>query len=323
MENINEKKLLIILFSCALLTCAHKTGNENRNGDEIMEVNINYLKHYDLVFHVLAYLKVDNASNLYSDEYIKKMSIKKQYFKYDIIPKINLLQDYYNNNFERLSMINFLPFYSKDFNDLKNIYRNNNSFNNEDINYFINPFIDILENESVFYFEYWEKIHKNNKFSRNTIEDKFMNELKKYKCIFEYYNKKPLIVFSYSITNNGRGFGNDTSFSAVIPFPENDEKITYSFIQLLHEYTHQFTDNLQGTNINMKDDSHNLSEKTVILTDYYLIKILDNELIKTYLEMFFNNEKMTEKEILEILNINKKLVIEIKKLIDIMICIKK
>jgi len=281
-----------------------------------MYINFNYLKHFDLVFHVLAYLKVDNASNLYSEEYIKKTAIEKQYFKYDIIPRINLLQDYYNNNFERLLLINFLPFYSKDFNELKNIYRTCNSFTKDDIKYFIDPFIEILENESVFYFDYWEKMHKDNKYIKNTVEENFKNRFKKYKCIFDYYKKKPSVVFSYSITNNGRGFGMDKLFSAVIRFPKDDEEINYSFIQLLHEYTHQFTDNLLGANINMKDGSHNLSEKIVILTDYYLIKILDNELINTYLKMFLNNKDMTENEILEILNIDEKMVIDIKKLID-------
>ena len=35
-----------------------------------MKVEFRYSKHFDLVLHVLAYLKVDNASDLYDEEYI-------------------------------------------------------------------------------------------------------------------------------------------------------------------------------------------------------------------------------------------------------------
>ncbi|WP_461251217.1 hypothetical protein, partial [Treponema sp. R8-4-B8] len=256
-------KLIKILFLTFLvlfvfIMCLQRNGTEKK-GDEILEINIKYLKHFDLVFHVLAYLKVDNASNLYSDEYIEKMAIEKQNFAYDIIPHINSLKDYYNNNFNRLSLINFLPFYSKDFNDLKNIYRNCNSFTTDDMKHFINPFIDILESESSFYFNYWESIHKDNKYIRKTVEEEFKHDLKKYSCMFEHYNKKPFVIFSYSLTNNGRGFGTDTLFSAVIRFPRNEKEVACSFIQLLHEYTHKFTDNLLGTNINMEEGSNDLA----------------------------------------------------------------
>jgi hypothetical protein len=151
-------------------------------------------------------MKVNNASNLYCDDYINKMSIEKYNFDYDIIQNINIIKDYYNNNFERLSLINFLPFYSNDFNEIKNIFITCKNFTVDDLEQFINPFIKIMENESIFYFDYWDKLHKDNVNIRQKLELYFKNKLNVYSCIFEYYNKKPLILFSYSITYNGRGF---------------------------------------------------------------------------------------------------------------------
>ena len=42
-----------------------------------MKVEFIYPNYYDLVFHVLAYFKVNNASNLYDENYIKKMEDEK------------------------------------------------------------------------------------------------------------------------------------------------------------------------------------------------------------------------------------------------------
>ena len=88
-----------------------------------MKIEIKYSRHFDLLFHVLAYLKVDNASDCYSQEYIHKMTVEKskQKFSYDIVPSINLLAEYYNSNFKTLGMINFLPFRSCSFEEMKDL----------------------------------------------------------------------------------------------------------------------------------------------------------------------------------------------------------
>ena len=75
-----------------------------------MNLEIKYSMHIDLLFHVLSYLKVRNASNCYCQQYIDKMAIEKNSFDYNIIPAIEELQEYYNKNFHRLMMINFLLF---------------------------------------------------------------------------------------------------------------------------------------------------------------------------------------------------------------------
>jgi len=280
-----------------------------------LEINFIYSKHSDLVFHVLAYLKVNNASDLYDAEYIKKITLEKRDFEYNIIPKINSLQEYYNDNFGHLTMINFLPFYCNDFNELKNTLINYNQFSQDDIKYFINPFIEILENESVFYFDYWDKLHNSNTAFRESSEKYIKTELEKFKRIFLYFNKSSKVFLSYSITRNGRGFYINDYFSAAIPFPKNKNDFQNVFFMLLHEYTHQFTDNLIN-NINFDDGSHNLSENVVILADYYLIKGTDKSLIPNYIKKFSGNITKSEEEFLNYFKVEKTLETEITKLIN-------
>ena len=289
-----------------------------------MNLEIKYLKHIDLIFHVLAYLKVNNASDCYSEEYIGKIAKTKSNLEYNIIPDMNLLRDYYNDNFDRLVMINFLPFYSNSFEEMKDILINNQRFTHNDKQYFIEPFIKILDNESIFYFKYWDSLHENNKSSHKFTEQSLKNELEKYCCVFDYYNKSALAFLSYSITRNGRGFnGIDGRFSALVPYPENHNSIKSAFFMMLHEYTHQFTDDLLKTNINMRDDSHNVSEKIVIVADYYLIKDIDKTAVSEYFEwlkqfMFNINEnfEMTEEEFLSVFSVDDKINEELKFLIN-------
>lgn len=287
-----------------------------------IKLEIKYSKHIDLLFHVLAYLKVNNASDCYSEEYIDKISKLKSKSEYDIIPDINLLGEYYNDNFDRLSMINFLPFYSNNFDELKDIFLSYQRFMPDDIKYFIEPFIKILDNEKDFYFKYWDGLHENKKSSRQFIEQNLQNELEKYSCVFDYFNKSAQVFLSYSITRNGRGFGLIASyFSALVPYPENKESIKGVFFQLFHEYTHQFTDDLLKTNINMRDGSHNLSEFVVILADYYLIKAIDKNAVSEYFEWLkpkdnSQNTEITEDLFLSVFSVDDKINDELKVLIN-------
>jgi len=315
---VKKHRIIFLLMFCIFISyCA----NTKIKKDEKLEINFVYSKHIDLVFHVLAYLKVNNASDLYDAEYINKISLEKHDFEYNIIPKINSLQEYYNVNFGRLTMINFLPFYCNDFNELKYRLINFNQFSQDDINYFINPFIEIMENESVFYFDYWDKLHNSNTAFRKSMEKYIKTELEKFNHLFIYFNKSSKVFMSYSIPRNGRGFHINGYFSAAIPFPENKNNFQNVFFMLLHEYTHQFTDNLIN-NINFDDGSHKLSENVVILADYYLIKGTDKSLIPNYIKMFSGNTTRNEEDFLSYFKIEKTLEMEITGLINSMIKVK-
>ena len=252
-----------------------------------MEVKFKYSQHVDLVFHVLAHMRVNNASNLFSAEYIEKIEEEKCAGDLDLAREIKSLEPYYNRNFERLAMINFLPLNSRGLNELKQILLNYDGFNKDDFKAFINPFTDLLEREAAFYYDYWEKQHKALGGRRSVVESQMERLLKDYQCIFDYFQKSALVYFSLSITRNGRGFsGIENYFSAVVPFPAQERDFQGAFFTLLHEYTHQFTDQLLKAEINMEDGSHDLSENIVMLFDYYLIKSVYSADIKAYIDWF-------------------------------------
>ena len=89
-----------------------------------MKFNLNidfiYQKHIDLVFHILAHIKVNNPSDLFSEPYIEKMSLAIQDNKI-FLPQSAV--KYYNQNFNRLGIINFLPFFTQNMEELIQLLR--------------------------------------------------------------------------------------------------------------------------------------------------------------------------------------------------------
>ena len=132
-----------------------------------MEIVFRYFKYADLMFHVLAHMRVNNASNLYSGEYIDRFSEYRHSISslVDLESEIVGLEKYYNDNFERLAIINFLPLYEdySEFAKLRNSLLSYEGFTEQDIVCFISPLISILEKESAIYFPFWEnEYHKTN-----------------------------------------------------------------------------------------------------------------------------------------------------------------
>jgi len=283
-----------------------------------MKVEFLYPMHYDLVLHVFAYFKVNNASNLYDELYIAQMTEEKADFAYDIKPSAASLQDYYNENYERLMLINFLPYYCSGYDEMKSKFLTCNRFTQDDLQFFIKPFIEMLDNESEFFFSYWDALNEKYKSSKQLTESYFTKMIEKYSCIFDYFNKPCRVLFSLIITRNGRGFYSDTHFAALIRFPENEADYGFSFIQLLHEYTHNFTDSLLNKNINMKDGSHDLSEDIVVAADYFLIKSIDKNFIPIYFDWVRNGhiEDLDEPKFLSLYNFNEPLRTDLMNLIN-------
>lgn len=255
-----------------------------------MEVKFVYSEIYDLIFHFLAHMRVENASDLYSESYIYLMQQVKN-MNSNIVQDASELSSYYNSNFERLGMINFLPFYCSDFQSLKDLLLHYSQFRNEDKELFLYPFLRSLESENAFYSNYWKQIFYDSHDKQLLIEAYIKEELKKYNCLFEYFNKSTAVVcFSFSLTRNGRGIGNDKEFMAIVPFPWYNADYQGCIFTLLHEYTHQFTDSLIGSSISMMDGSHDLSENVVVLFDYYLLKALNETDIQAYCSWFIHAE---------------------------------
>lgn len=250
-----------------------------------MKIEFMYSPAYDLMYHILAHMEINNASNLYSEEYIDQIKQAKAGQYADLIAELAPLTAYYNENFDRLAMINFLPFYCSDVNALIHTLTHFDGFSSEDKEAFILPLTKLIQKENTFYSSYWNQLHEHSASSRAELESYLSEELTKYRKLFAYWKKEHAIIgISYSITCNGRGFGNPQapSFSAIVPFTENKAHYKATFLQILHEYTHQFTDALLQQNIRMDDGSHSLSEQMVILFDYYLIKALQPEDVDAY-----------------------------------------
>ena len=148
-----------------------------------------------------------------------------------------------------------------------------------------------------------------------------VNEFNKYNCLFIHFNKHPQLYLSYSVTQNGRGVYSDVCFSAMVPFPNVSKDFNNTFFTALHEYTHQFTDNLLNRAINMNDNTHNISEFLVILADYYIIKSIEQSAVRRYFqwlsEKSLNASKvMSDDEFLNIFRIENDLEIELKKTLN-------
>ena len=233
------------------------------------------------MFHILAHIKVDNPSDLFSEPYIEKMSLAIQ------DGEISLPQSavkYYNQNFNRLGIINFLPFRTQNIEELIQLLRDYNEFNGNDKVLFVYPFVDMLIKYSTKYFEFWDKQFKKEKANRLLVEETLRNKINQYSFIFDYYKKSAKAWLSFSITKNGRGIGEISDcFSAAAPYPLYIDNWYNTFFTLIHEYTHQFTDIIVNADINMDDGSHNLSENIVILTDYYLYKSICKTDVISYL----------------------------------------
>lgn len=272
-----------------------------------MIIEFNYSPIHDLMYHILAHMKVGNASNLYSDAYISNVN-KFKNGKYDSITEIvSHLSSYYNENFERLGVINFLPFMCSTVQDLIITTENYYGFTETDKKEFISPLNQLLKQEFEFYEDYWNKLYDTTSMCRKAFESWLKNEMYKYSALFSYYNKFAVIGLSYSMTSNGRGYGDISSFNAVVPFAFCESEYKKAFYQILHEYTHQFTDKLLGNNIRMDNGTHDISERTVILFDYYLIQKLYNEDTDSYLKWVgsqVNVDNFDENMLLSVFKIN-------------------
>ena len=138
----------------------------------------------------------------------------------DLTAELAPLTAYYNENFDRLAMINFLPFYCSDVNALIHTLMHFEGFTAENKESFILPLIEIMKAENIFYEPYRLRLHEQAASSRTTLEDYLSTELTKYSKLFAYWKKEHAIIgISYSMTCNGRGFGNPQapSFSAIVP----------------------------------------------------------------------------------------------------------
>ncbi len=257
-----------------------------------MTMEISYLYVCDLVYHMLAHMPVNNASCLYSEEYIGRIREEKAGRFQDLAEPMGQLAEYYNAHFDRLAVVNFLPYYCQDVPALLYTLESYPSFTTEDREAFLRPFSELLQKEDGFYGAYWKGLYDKSEKARKCMEVVFTKEWEKYRVLGNYFQKDRAIAgISYSMTCNGRGLGLNEAFLAIVPFSEEERDYERSFLQLLHEYTHGFADAMLQQEISMEDGSHDFSENVVIMFDYYLIKALCPDDLQEYFRFISPNEE--------------------------------
>lgn len=283
-----------------------------------------YNKQADLIYHILAHMKVANASDLYSEAYIEAM---KQIRKEELsLPKV--METYYHHHFQQLAMIQFLPFYCQTLSQLIQIIREFQGIDNADKEEFIKPWIALLKQEAIWYFPYWEQNYQTTARKRAAVEQQIANKFVLYQRFFTYHQKKPVAYFSFVLANQGRGIiGSKQVMTAVSAFPQSPQNINSAFFTFLHEYTHQATDILVAANIKMTDQSHQLSEHAAIIFDYELIKRANVSDVEPYLQWVASvngiGKPLTVQAFLEIFTIPAALSEKLQALINAILCAQK
>ena len=182
-----------------------------------MDFKFSYSKTYDFVLHLLAHMKVENASDLYSRDYIEKMAQAKG-SGYDLTGSAAHLAPYYNAHFDRLGILNFIPFSCQDFPALKNALSGYKGFTEEDRTHFITPLLTLMDHEYAFYSDYWEKQFLT--YDRVKTEEEILHKFQPYRHVLDHFQKESTIaMLSLSLTRNGRGLGNPGAFIAAAPRP--------------------------------------------------------------------------------------------------------
>lgn len=102
---------------------------------------------------------------------------------------------YYNQNFNRLGIINFLPFFTQNLEELIQLLRDYNGFNENDKVFFVYPFVDALTKHSTKYFEFWDKQFDKENANRLLIEKTLRNKINQYGFLFDYYKNPQKLGF--------------------------------------------------------------------------------------------------------------------------------
>ncbi len=240
----------------------------------------------DLVFHVFAHMKVDNASDIYDETYIA--NIEKELGRKTVIPED--AADYYRTNFERLAFVNFLPYFMvKNVDELCYMISHTGMTTDEDLNRFINPFCSVLREISEDYINY--KCRRGDEHAsefkelQNYIEKQSSGMKRFFEKLYEITGMKLKVIISEGLRKNGRATGMGDTFVVILPTVSDDYSKQEIFMQLVHECTHAFTDRLLDS-IHMDDGSHDIAEYQVLLFDLWLFRRDCSELYTEYVNWF-------------------------------------
>ena len=261
-------------------------------------------KYTDIIFHIFAHMKINNASDIYDEAYVE--SIEKESGIRTVIPEG--ITEYYCTHFERLAVINFMPYFMvRNTEELLYMLRHTGMTTEKDNDQFIDPFCRIVKELSEDYSNYWERRKKAQTKSfealQTYIHEQSIVMKHFFDNLFETGNMKLKVIISDSLRRNGRATITGDTCVVILPMINERYSMQEVFMQLIHECTHMMTDPLIDS-IHMDDGSHELAEYQVILFDLWLFQRDSKALCDAYIkwisqEMLDNSEKMLPKEQME------------------------
>jgi len=335
-KNVSGTIFFLFLLAISTIFCQKKAPTENF----IFKTEV----HIDLLFHILAHMDTGNdAANLYSEDYVKKILDEKQKLRIDadLTNKLDSIKDIFIPD-NGLRMIDFFPFGFSDYeeflkglnwlstdsneknqNDTLNLYRTRFITTQEQRD-FIGKFSGILDHEyRTFYRDYWKREQGRlavikgqfEEFVKTNGEKLLSAAMKKEKKKTEFYS-------CLSMTRYGRGFRSRYGFGAAVKFPENKEEFLPSFITAAREITLQFSNPIiiKSENFDYSQSStmegsegykiHAAVECGAIYLDYLLFQKFLPEYLKNFL-LFYSEapeKEVKDKAIEELENVFKTMV---------------
>lgn len=157
--------------------------------------------------------------------------------------RLESLAPWYTAHFERLCSVGFLPFSAPDWEATKKLLLTHPGYTEEDRAQFLKPLLAAM---------------------------------------VRYTGKHAIAYVSCSLPLNGRGVLMREALCAMVAAPAAFEEVADAHHQLLHEYTHAWTDGLLRGPIAMEDGTHDLSEGLVLLADDWLFQLCCPEELGVY-----------------------------------------
>ena len=245
-------------------------------------MSFQYNRFADLVYYVLAHMPIDNDADVSDHAFAEEMA-----GQLGVTPGVpRELIDYYDAHFDRIAMIDFIPFAVEGVRECREALASSGMLTGEDMKAFADPFFDVCEGVSDKFYEWWNRRHAEALMSAGEVYSRFESLKERFAGFFSALGIGTSVVFSYTLRQNGRGFCMSDVYSVYLPFPEADEEILPCFLQFLHECTHVLTDPLIESEILMADGSHETAEHQALCFDEYLIAELCPDLMEAYKKKF-------------------------------------
>ena len=239
-----------------------------------------YNRFADLFYYLLAHMPINCAADVSDPAYTAEMAGELGIFP-GIPPR---LTEYYEEHFDRLMIISFLPLAVKNPQQLREALASTGRLTDKDMEVFAEPLIGICERVSERFYEWWTAHHEAVAPQTEKVYERFRALAEPFSGFFDSLELKPSVLFSYSLRKNGRAFFQPEGMTVYLTFPEKPEDVTGCFLQYLHECTHSVTDPLMNRSILMADGSHDIAEYQVLVFDEYLLDALYPEMTETYRE---------------------------------------